>query len=54
MTAQAQIQSLFDHLEGQHPINDFLDDFPTVTREQAITVLEATKPAEVKRINVIQ
>ncbi|MCB2261884.1 MAG: DUF433 domain-containing protein [Candidatus Thiosymbion ectosymbiont of Robbea hypermnestra] len=36
-------QSLFDYLEGQHPIDDFLDDFPTVTREQAMTALEQAK-----------
>lgn len=37
------IQSLFDYLEGQHPMDDFLDDFPTVTREQAIAALERAK-----------
>ena len=34
------IESLFDHLEGGVSIDEFLDDFPTVTREQAIDVLE--------------
>lgn len=34
------IESLFDHLEGGVSIDEFLDDFPTVTREQAIEVLE--------------
>lgn len=34
------IESLFDHLEGGVSIDEFLDDFPTVTRKQAIEVLE--------------
>ena len=33
------IESLFDHLEGGVSLDEFLDDFPTVTREQAIEVL---------------
>lgn len=34
------IQSLFDHLEKGIPLNEFLDDFPTVNREQVIAVIE--------------
>lgn len=34
------IESLFDHLEGGVSLDEFLDDFPTVRREQAIEVLE--------------
>ena len=33
------IESLFDHLEGGVSLDEFLDDFPTVRREQAIEVL---------------
>ena len=33
------IESLFDHLEGGVSLDDFLDDFPTVSRKQAIEVL---------------
>lgn len=33
-------RALVDYLEGGHPLTDFLADFPTVTREQAITALE--------------
>lgn len=36
-------QALLDYLEGGHPLSDFLDDFPTVTREQAIAALEQAK-----------
>jgi uncharacterized protein (DUF433 family) len=34
------IETLFDHLEAGIPLNEFLEDFPTVTKEQAIAVLE--------------
>ena len=33
-------RALVDYLEGGHPLSDFLDDFPTVTREQAVAALE--------------
>jgi uncharacterized protein (DUF433 family) len=36
-------QTLIDYLEGGHSLEEFLDDFPTVDREQAIGVLELTK-----------
>ena len=32
-------QTLFDYLEGGDSLDEFLDDFPTVTREQALGVL---------------
>jgi uncharacterized protein (DUF433 family) len=35
------VESLFDHLEAGVSLDDFLEDFPTVTKEQAIAVLEA-------------
>jgi len=34
------IQTLFDYLKGGDSLNDFLDDFPTVTRGQAVLLLE--------------
>ena len=33
------IESLFDHLEDGVSLDEFLEDFPTVKREQAIEVL---------------
>ena len=33
------IESLFDHLEDGVSLDEFLEDFPTVKREQAIQVL---------------
>ncbi|HYK00493.1 MAG TPA: DUF433 domain-containing protein [Thermoanaerobaculia bacterium] len=37
------LQALLDYLEGGHPLADFLEDFPTVSREQAIAALEEAK-----------
>jgi uncharacterized protein (DUF433 family) len=37
------IQNLFDCLEGGETIDQFLDQFPTVTREQVNGVLELSK-----------
>ena len=34
------VESLFDHLEEGIPLDEFLDEFPTVTKEQAIAVIE--------------
>lgn len=34
------VKALLDYIEGGHTLNDFLDDFPTVTRAQAVAVLE--------------
>ncbi|MBI3651218.1 MAG: DUF433 domain-containing protein [Acidobacteria bacterium] len=32
-------RTLFDYLEAGNSIDDFLDDFPTVKREQAVELL---------------
>ena len=34
------VDSLFDHLEAGISLDEFLDDFPSVTKEQAICLLE--------------
>ena len=39
------VQNLFDYLEAGDRIDDFVDDFPAVTREQAIAVLESAREA---------
>ena len=36
-------QTLIDYLEGGEPLSEFLEDFPTVTKEQAIAALEEAK-----------
>ncbi|OFW33808.1 MAG: hypothetical protein A3J28_09845 [Acidobacteria bacterium RIFCSPLOWO2_12_FULL_60_22] len=38
-------QTLMDYLEAGHPLSDFLKDFPTVTRKQALAALEHAKEA---------
>ncbi len=37
------IQNLFDCIEEGETLDQFLDQFPTVSREQALAVLEASK-----------
>ena len=34
------VRTLMDYLEAGDPLDEFLDDFPTVSREQAVAVLE--------------
>lgn len=37
------VQTLFDYLEAGNSLDEFLDDFPAVTREHAIKILETMK-----------
>jgi uncharacterized protein (DUF433 family) len=39
------VQCLIDYLEGGDSLEDFLDDFPSVSRQHAIAVLELAKSA---------
>jgi uncharacterized protein (DUF433 family) len=34
------IESMFDHLEAGVSLDTFLEDFPTVSRDQAVSLLE--------------
>ena len=34
------VESLFDHLEAGISLNDFLEEFPSVSKNQAVSVLE--------------
>ena len=43
-------QTLLDYLEGGQTLNEFLDDFPTVTREAAIHALEHAKSLVVSEL----
>jgi len=36
-------QALLDYLEGGQTLDEFLDDFPTVTRDAAVNALEHAK-----------
>ena len=37
------IKNLFDYIEGGESLAEFLDDFPSVTKEAALFVLEMAK-----------
>jgi uncharacterized protein (DUF433 family) len=42
-------QALLDYLEAGEPLSEFLEDFPTVSREQAVAALEQAKEALLAR-----
>ena len=35
------VQNLFDYIEGSSSLEQFLEDFPSVSRQKAVAVLEA-------------
>lgn len=37
------IQNLFDYIEGDNDLLEFLDNFPSVSKEVALAVLEMAK-----------
>jgi uncharacterized protein (DUF433 family) len=43
-------QNLLDYLEGGETLDEFLDDFPTVTRVAAIAALEQAKALLVEKL----
>jgi len=45
------VKTLFDHLEAGDSLEVFLDDFPSVSRELAIAVLEEARSALVPDAN---
>jgi uncharacterized protein (DUF433 family) len=46
------IETLLDHLEAGVSLEEFLEDFPTVTKEQAITILEVANKLLTSKINL--
>ena len=42
-------QTLLDYLEAGQPLSEFLEDFPTVSRERAVTALEQATDALLTR-----
>ena len=42
------VQALFDYLEAGDPLSEFLVDFPNVTQEHAVAVLELAHKAAVE------
>ena len=43
-------KNLIDYLEGGHSLGEFLQQFPTVTREMAVQALEEAKDSLLARI----
>ncbi len=43
-------KNLMDYLEGGHSLQEFLDQFPTVTREMAVQALEEAKESLLEKI----
>ena len=44
------VQTLLDYLEGGESIDDFLEGFPTVSREQVVAFLEQAKDRLVESV----
>ena len=43
------VKNLFDYLEGSPSLEEFLEDFPSVSRERAVALLEAAWDIEIER-----
>ncbi len=41
--SRVPVQALIDYIEGGHSLEEFLNDFPTVSRELALGALEQAK-----------
>lgn len=39
------VRTLLDYLESGQPLSEFLEDFPSVSRDQAVAALELAKEA---------
>ena len=37
------VKHLFDYLEGSSSLEEFLEDFPSISRDRAVAVLEAAR-----------
>ena len=44
-STRVPVDTLVDYLEGGDTLDEFLDNFPTVSREQAIAALELMREA---------
>jgi len=45
------IQTMLDYLEAGDTLDDFLDQFPTVSRDQAVAFIEFAKEAALAKVN---
>jgi uncharacterized protein (DUF433 family) len=46
------VSTIFHYLAAGDPLDEFLDDFPSVTREHAIAVLELTQSILLEKVPV--
>ena len=46
----SSFKNLLDYLEGGHSLREFLDQFPTITREMAVKALEEAKESLLDKI----
>lgn len=46
------VRALIDYIEGGHPLAEFLEDFPTVSREHSVAVLELARQALLSQATV--
>ena len=37
------VETFFDYIQGGEPLNEFLEDFPTVSQQQVLELLEELK-----------
>jgi uncharacterized protein (DUF433 family) len=44
---RVMVQTLFEYIEAGDPLDEFLEDFPNVTREHAIAVLEMARTSAI-------
>jgi uncharacterized protein (DUF433 family) len=47
------VQGLFDFLEAGDSLDDFLQSFPDVSRDQSIRVLEASKASVLREVECV-
>lgn len=45
---RVSFRTLIDYIQGGHSLDEFLDDFPSVRREQAVAALEEAGEAVVE------
>jgi len=45
------VQTLIDHIEGNATLEQFLEGFPSVTRDQAIQFIELAKESLLARVS---
>jgi uncharacterized protein (DUF433 family) len=47
------VQALFDYIAAGDPLDEFLEDFPNVSREHAVAVLEMARQAAVTEASTV-